>query len=1463
MTIIEGKTAYPYLTYFKKEPYKSHVLLESKDVSSFYFSQYPKIVKLYNYFKENLFNFKDLNLESIYWFLLLRKFLKEDIPPNKEKIIQFIKRCEINKNGMLGFKFSPESKQKAPDIWSTYFAISNLYLLDSLKDFLASKGEDNVKREIMRFIWEHKKDQGFLHCLDKDCEIEKKVTPARTIYYVIELLVLMDTDVRALKINFLPYLTERKKDSSLIYKLLCLKYLDADSEVKEKEIEYLHQFQQKDGGFNFKSDKKKGAIGTTFWFINVLQNYAWLVDYNPAAIHSFINTNLNELLNTIENNKNLLLMIKITQLIVSLGLIWDKFIEEIERIVFRKLDKEKYISVEELQNTFGLRKSIEEVISYINLNYTFNLKILDNNIEFKHYLRSISTEKARVLELFYKELEEKSVVSLKGLLKQYKKRYGAYSIKIKDILPNLSQLLERHIIIGKIDKKKFILQSLPKKIIISDTEINSERLFEEKEKLKDIKNDIYNMTLSLQNTSQKIKEEIESYLILDEIDYAKERLKYILKNALMDADFLNENIENSFNQDLYYINLQAALGNEITQWKKIYSVLRNKLKEVDLYLKEKISEKEELINTSKILDKLNEKIYKFSAGINKQLDNFRNYLRESLEAGYSNEKLELIIKEFEKINNNVNEFDKKFYHISQGITLKEEIVVRKHKEVINHWISIKNELNQIFDYYLEGFSFFNNSKKKLDLLREEINSNLESIQKETQNIIRKGEFQEAFNYVQKEADILLNEMRNKINNLQEEVKDAIKHKQKLFLLYRVLQDELEALEESTISLIAEQVQELKEKVIKERNRAQMKDFDNFVATQIPIFKEKLEKLQNELNNIKNLNLDILNKKFNEINDSFKEANKEFQKKLTECKNIINNFDTKSNVTIIQWNNFKEGFKKDLQEIKDEYINRIITEKIEQLTKEKKTNNVKIIELKKELNLKCNIILNRVKDLIEISKLNAQVYEDKKCILVFTEHYYKNKELRHFLDNNIIKGVNELLSKILGLFDSSIKNRTLSVNTLQLKNRIADLIDFEKEVRSLFNNKIKELEIDPEREEILDTKEYFETFIKNTKEALEHIREMLNLFTFLQNFIVQEYNNLRIELMKITSRALEDIEKAKSYSKIKEKLEINKAKFNNNFKEIQAKIETKIRESLGKNKETAKLNPEIKEYAVKIKNEFIKEYESKMRKIENELTILKSEGYRSELLNFIGNKKIHLSQLLGTIQKRVEDDIEIKEFKKAYVMVNKRSKNIEKEIKDVKREIENLVKKYSKETSDFITKNKYILEDFEGFLNEYSMIFIEKVKMLERMILKGYITMAIKAVANQYLTISFLSNELGIKKQNIQEHLIFLISAGQLPGKYDPRLGLYYENPDILKDLDEEELQVIKKMNFKLYVFLNRMKNFTSQYYSIIAFFASLLTISYYIFVLSGGNPAAILIPIGVLIIMIAYFTLKKKKEEKI
>lgn len=1471
MTIIEDKSAYPYITTFKKEPFKSYAQVKRNEIGDFYLSEREGVIEFFTYYKKNLLLESSLNLENVYWFLLLCTYLKEDIAELEDGLYSFIGKCEVILGEKIGFKFSPNSPQKLPDVWSTYFALACLKLLGLLNVYLTSKGEVNVRKELLNFIQTHRTDTGYLHCHDKNCKIDKSTSIQRTLYFILEIFTLLNVEVRSNKDTVLGYIGDIKKDPSLVFKLLCLKFIDLDSNVKDKDIQYLYQFQKENKGFSFK--KIEGRINTTFWIVYALDNYSWILDYNPIGIYSYITSQLQEIVSK-GSNRTVIKLMELSKLIILLSIIWKKFIQEIERVIFKQIEQEKYIDLNQIENSFGLAHGIQDVISYINLNYSFNLRILNNQIEFKNYIRNLSHGKRVIVKDIYEEISSKSIISLSDIFKRYKKAHHHEPLKLKeDVFPLVNDMINRNYFKGSIRAKRglslgkryFIyLNFFLEKIIVSDTNINVEQLLVEKEKLSELKNTIYNMILKLKTVTLKTREEIESYLLIDEIDIAKERIKYLIHNTLLDAEFLNENIELSFNEDLYYINLQEVLAPEINRWKKEYSILKNKLKDLELNLQAKIEEKEELRSLNKVLDTLKEKIENIDVDITRKTNDFKTYFREILEKDYSDDKFNLLTQELDRISQRVKKYDTIIYRISQQITTDERKLKKKHKKVIEHWLSIKNEFDAVFNYYTNGFEFFHINLKKIEEINASTKSEIEKVSEKVKGKISENQFeiQKVFDDIKKDSDTLLSKKIRGIKELQKIVKKETKSNQKMYLLYRYLPEKLELLEENTLELVSEQVQTLKNKAVEERNKAINEDFDTFVLEEMIKIRTKLINYKKQLEESKNLKIKDIDKGFDTILNSFDEANRQYSKKLENCKQRIQNFEEKSNLTIIQWENFEEYLNNEIRNLREENIINIIITHINLMADEKRTNNINLVDLKKELNLSCKVLISKIKDMIEISKINAELYEDKKCVLVFTEHYYKNKELRNYIDNKIIKHDGEKIGKILSLYDSSIKNRTLGVNSLELQNRISDLKNFEDSAFIQYNEKVKELQINTSRKEYIQTKKYFESTLRNQSLTINNMKSNLSFFSNKEISIEQEYEKLKVELNQIFRKLFEESEKFNSHVKIREDFQVINQKLQTRVKQTQDEIEAELKISLNKNYETKKLSPEIREFYVRKKKEFLDVYDKKVESIKEHINNIKNDSFRGELIKSFNDNKIHLSQLLGTLERRVEDDVEVKEYRRAYKKIHERAADIEAKIKDINKNNNNLVKAFNKQSKDFETKNRYVIDDFENFMSGFIEILSEKVKALERLILKSYIETTINAVANGFLTISFLNEELKIKKKNIQEAILLLISSGKLKGKYNIRLGLYYENPDVLNNVDEEELEVIKKMNFRVYMFLTHFKNFTSQYASIIAFIASLLTITYYLLLLTGNNPLA-LTPVFITIVIITYLYFKKRKEAKI
>ncbi len=1409
---------------------------------------------------ETILENKNVNLEHLYWFLLLRKYLKEDKELNRDEIYKYIKKCEYKQGEIIGFKLTPKSKEKKPDIWSTYFALSSLKLLGLLKTYLSPKGNLNIKTAIKQLLLAHKKNNGYLHCLEKDCPVEKKNFNHITLYYVLEIYTLLGIDVRTNRQVFIPSIGDLKKEPSLVVKLLCLKFLEKDSDVHEKDIQFLYQYQKLDKGFSFK--KEQSQVNTTFWIVHVLTSYSWFLDYNPIGIFSFINSKMKEIL---DGEMTLIKMMDLSRLTILLSMIWKKFIQEIERFLFKQLEQEGYINLKQLSNTLGLIEGIEEVISYINLNYTFNLRILDNNLEFNNYSRGLSKGKRMFAKEVYENLKHNSIISLTDIHKQYRMNNPHEVLKVReDIVPLINEMMNRNFFKGTIKTKKSLilktrfllfLNMFIEKIIVSDTKITYEQLLREKEKITDHKNTIYNMVLKLKTAILKTKEEIESYLLIDEIDIAKERVKYLIHNTLMDAEFLNENIESSFNEELYYINLQEVLAPEINSWRKHFSILRTKLKDLEGSLQSKIKEKEEIKNLNSILDTLKEKIISIKDNISKKIDEFREYFKNALEKEYSEQVFILLTQEFERISQSFRQYDQKIYAISQKITSQEGKIKRKHKKIIDNWLDIKLNFDEVFVYYVDGFRYFHKTLENVENIRNDTKETIMKISERIKSEIDENEFEikSIFDNIKSDTDELLTEKRKQIKDLQKDVKKEIKNKQKLYLLLKYLPEKLEELEEDILEFVTEHVQTLKNKAIEERNKVSIEDFDAFVNQNIIKIRNKLNDINKDLEQLKNPKIRDVTRKTETLQSMFDQINQTYIKKLNDCKNEIENFEEKSNVTIIQWENFTEYFHNEIGNFTNESINTIITNRINALSDEKRTNNIDIIELKKDLNLNCKVLISRIKEMIEISKINAEFFEEKKCILLHTDHYYKNIELRKYLENKVLKPYNEAIGKILALYDSSIKNKTLTINILELQNRIDDLKDFEKKERDLFDKKVVELQTMTSRKEFIKTENFFKSTMDNQLNTIENVNKNILFFIKIQNLIEKENHKLELEFRETFKKIFEDKEG------IEEIFDDKNTKFSTKFNQVYGALELELKKELEENYENRKLSPELREFFVFKKNEFQKIYNSNIDLIREKINNIKNDSIMAKLIGLLNEKKIILSQLLGNLERSVEDDVEAKFFKRAYLKIAKRVKKIEIQMKETKKQINNQVKRFSKESKDFETKNKYLIDDFNNFITNFEEITNEKVKILEQLILKSYIRMTIKAVANQFITISFLNEELKIKKKNIQDAILILISSGELNGKYDIRLGIYYENPEVLNGINEEELEVIKKMNFKAYIFVKQMKNFAHQYYPIIAIFGSILTITFTLYTFIGNITIASIPLIGT-IFFVLFFWYKKRKD---
>ena len=221
-------------------------------------------------------------------------------------------------------------------------------------------------------------------------------------------------------------------------------------------------------------------------------------------------------------------------------------------------------------------------------------------------------------------------------------------------------------------------------------------------------------------------------------------------------------------------------------------------------------------------------------------------------------------------------------------------------------------------------------------------------------------------------------------------------------------------------------------------------------------------------------------------------------------------------------------------------------------------------------------------------------EEEKFILVYTEYYYLNKEIKNYIDNQLLKLNRERIGKILALYDSSIRNRTLNVNMLELQNRINELRIFNDYFPNQFYEKVKELRINQEREEFLETKKQFESILENERTAINNIKNNLSLFNKKQTFIEKQFTTLNVKLREYANKVFTKVEGYDNYIKIQEIFESKKLEFKDNLKKAQDKIDMQINSIMEATPDSNKLIPEIRESYVRIKNSFTNEYENRIK-----------------------------------------------------------------------------------------------------------------------------------------------------------------------------------------------------------------------------------------------------------------------------
>jgi hypothetical protein len=286
------------------------------------------------------------------------------------------------------------------------------------------------------------------------------------------------------------------------------------------------------------------------------------------------------------------------------------------------------------------------------------------------------------------------------------------------------------------------------------------------------------------------------------------------------------------------------------------------------------------------------------------------------------------------------------------------------------------------------------------------------------------------------------------------------------------------------------------------------------------------------------------------------------------------------------------------------------------------------------------------------------------------------------------------------------------------------------------------------------------------------------------------------------------------------------------------------------------------------NEIMNDYNEKRENLEQKILNFEYQRVRNEIEKILVAKQDLLNNHLGKIQYDVENKIEIKEFKNAMQRLNSKVAKVDELIKTSERELKQKNKLIADKSKVFSVKNKFLLDRWELFVEEYRNIIREKQINLELRIMESYIKMVIKVFKDEYIPFSYLTREFGLKKEVVTERLITLIGERRLTGKIYPEADVYYENDQMIEKIDKASASLIKTSNVQTYLMMTKIRRIFQQYSPILAGFASMLTVIFYLIrILSDTSVTlpwwSLLLIIGIVFVLLMFITWVKKGEKRI
>jgi hypothetical protein len=1424
------------------------------------------------------------SLEKIFWYLLSKSILELPYTQRDNELYDEIMHYRVEMDNTLGFfsinplnldqKARKKLKGQSPDVYSTFYALASLKYLGKLNHFLNSSTAAPIKNFIIKFLVKISKNNIFKHCLNSKCKVCKDNLQKKVLFFILMIYDLLGIHPSNKNREFLLALKIREKPKNNIFRLLCLQYISSKKFVSDEDIIKIYKNKKPNGGYNLQNSAN-ADVNDTFWIGYTLSTYQWLLPYQAGPFYAYAIRDLRRVLEPTKLSDTLSFE-NICQLIVLLSIVFSNLVNELEELMFSRLSEFNLMDMNILTVKGGVHGAEAEIVNYVNQKYKFTLKIVNNEILFEQFLIKLDSFKRN----FAIDLREFASKYTQFDISEYRRIYNKNKSKkhrISDsfLIGLIEDMITEHFFTGTIFKKSkylfkniyyFARDSYIEQVIVSDKTISIENIKKEKESLKTILVDIYNMTREMEESSANIMREVESFIIFGDVALAEERMTSNIKKALLDATFFNKNIE-LFQEDFEYVESKFMLDPLVEKWNRVYSMLQqnfiNLRKNLSIRIEELKSEQSQHSMVLQLEELINQKINETA----NSFDNYQNSFRNQLEAEYSREVVQFLIESLKKIEQQVSKADKDISHSSQKITSTNKTITKLRKKVIKLWVSQLEDFNNLITYYHDGFNLWSEKIALIDRAHKEYIIQIEENGDKINQFLEKNDYNKAIEITDKNFQEIQHKIEQHSQKNRKEIEIIAKKSRKLYPLLHNVQTEsilIQNVLERLIHQMREKIQasiktDLKEYTIDLFKMKVEKNITELRENLIEFERMMNSKLQRDAQFSNNVFHDVLK----ELSRNIDIKNKEMELFLKENKVTIANFKVEFEGSLKNWTDFKKQFQFDIDRLSEKFEEERLIQLLLQIAANRKTNHVSLVYLSKTLSREESDLLKQITSLITQDRINAEIGGDPVEIEIHNESWRKNERLSTY-NNVILRELSIQYEKVNTFYNDNLYNHQYLQNLRQIQSLSTAFTQNLFKILENYEIFVQNLNID--HDNVLFQKNHAEFTIKieDYKQNIESIKyfcqmtekykEFLNDQSLLLAKIVQsEINRFYTE---IHNRKLIDLNKNLKW------VENQKVNLETGMDQIDEKIDQYKLDNSDYFSKSATIMSDIEQdYQVK-KLKLQNTLKTAIEDILEKLSFFELNELQQKMEKLIQEKQDHLNQMLKKVDSEIQDKIRIREYMSAALKLNIRNKTLESSLKSIEKEIKTKYKAYSGQSKIFGIKYKYILEQWELYLLDFLNTIQEKEISLRETLILQYIVFLVKALKGSYVPLSKITKDLAMKHDVIQNRIMSLIGDNKLSGKIDLKLDIYFEGS---ADLDEDiiaSLDIMKATNVQTYLLLQRLANIFKIIGPLITAAASLITITWYLTRLSS-NTLIILMPVLIVIALVTILWIKKGKDKAV